>query len=480
MNHSAIPRRTAAPGPVRALAGGAGVALALLAGCTIVHPPPQPLTPAEAAAALETRSLQDDGLRRFLAQNGREAGPTWDLETLCWVAFYYNPTLAVARAGWGVAQAGVRTAEARPNPSVTLTPGYNTNAPAGLSPWFPALGADLPFETAGKRAKRADVARLSAESSRLAVFAAAWQVRAEVRGALDEFAFATEKSARLSDELDLARQLLGLLEQRLAAGTIAAADLAGARLAVVRAETDAADAQRELPLARQHLAAALGLPAEAVGDARLAAPPVPAAPGGEALAAARRLSLQNRADVRGALARYEASQAALALEVARQYPDLHLGPGYQWDQGADKWSLALTLELPLFNHNEGPIAEAVARRSQAAAEFTAVQAGAIAAIDRAAAAQQAAAAHLASLDRLQAELQRQVGQAEARLAAGSADRLELLTARLDAATNQSLLADARAQAASAAGELEDALQVPAGPLDALLAVPSATSGQPSP
>jgi outer membrane protein TolC len=35
--------------------------------------------------------------------------------------------------------------------------------------------------------------------------------------------------------------------------------------------------------------------------------------------------------VLAALADYAASEAALRLEIAKQYPDIHLNPGYQLD-----------------------------------------------------------------------------------------------------------------------------------------------------
>ena len=89
---------------------------------------------------------------------------------------------------------------------------------------------------------------------------------------------------------------------------------------------------------------------------------------------ARRQALQSRADILGALAEYAASQSAVQLEIAKQYPDVHVNPGYQWDQGENKWQLGLGAELPLFNRNQGPIAEAAARRAEAAARFEALQA----------------------------------------------------------------------------------------------------------
>jgi outer membrane protein TolC len=264
-----------------------------------------------------------------------------------------------------------------------------------------------------------------------------------------------------------------LLEQRFNAGTIASFEVSVARTALVKAEVVAADAERQAPLARNRVAEVLGVPLAALPgvkfDDLLAAPGPVMTP--TELAAARRQSLQSRADVLGALAHYEASQAALQLEVAKQYPDFHLGPGYQYDLGENKWSLAVALELPLFNRNQGPIGEAEARRRQAAAEFTAAQARAIAEIDGAAAAQSAAAAQLVHLRQLRAELQKQTALVQARLDAGDADRVELQNVRIDLAGSDATFLDAEAGAALAAGQLEDALQVPFRNLSAVVLAP---------
>lgn len=57
----------------------------------------------------------------------------------------------------------------------------------------------------------------------------------------------------------------------------------------------------------------------------------------------RRQAVLNRADILAALAEY----------AARQYPDAHLNPGYEFDQGDNKWILGLSLELPLRTPNGG-------------------------------------------------------------------------------------------------------------------------------
>jgi len=160
------------------------------------------------------------------------------------------------------------------------------------------------------------------------------------------------------------------------------------------------------------------------------------------------------------LAEYAASQSALQLELAKQYPDLHLGTGYQWDQGEHKWSLGLGMDLPVLNRNEGPIAEAKAKRSEAAARFEAVQANALAEIDRALAGYRGAQTNLATLASLVDAQQKQQAAIEAQFKAGTADSLEVLAAQSELSAAQLLQFDAQTRARVAFGQLEDAMQRP--------------------
>ena len=50
-----------------------------------------------------------------------------------------------------LADAVAHTAGVRPNPTLTLTPGYNSTREPGLSPWMPAINFDFLFPTNGKR-----------------------------------------------------------------------------------------------------------------------------------------------------------------------------------------------------------------------------------------------------------------------------------------------------------------------------------------
>jgi outer membrane protein TolC len=174
----------------------------------------------------------------------------------------------------------------------------------------------------------------------------------------------------------------------------------------------------------------------------------------------RRDALQGRADLLSALAEYEASESALRLEIARQYPDIHLGSNYQWDQGENKWQLGVTFELPVLNRNQGPIAEANAKRSEAGARFTALQARAIGEIDRATATRDAVLDQLKEAERIVEAHREQLSTLEASLKAGAADRVEVETVALELRSSELVLLDLKIKAQQALGLLEDALQRP--------------------
>jgi outer membrane protein TolC len=157
----------------------------------------------------------------------------------------------------------------------------------------------------------------------------------------------------------------------------------------------------------------------------------------------------------------------LRLQVAKQYPDLHLGPAYAWNNGNagdSQWSLGVTLELPILDQNQGPIAEAEARRKLAAAKFVALQAQVSGAIDRAVAGLAAARQQLQTGASVLATAEAQQRSVAAQVQAGAAERLDLSSAEIELNTVRLAQLDGEAQLQSAIGALEDALQSPADSL----------------
>ena len=439
---------------------------ALLAGCA--HFEPQPLAPEKTAVQFDARRLDDSGLQKFLAQNlGRETNglpvTNWDLPTLTLVAFYFHPSLEVVRAQWLVATAGLKTAGARPNPSVTVTPGYDSQIPGNYSPWLVPVTFDVPIETAGKRGKRLAEAEKISESARWNFVSAAWQIRSGVRASLLDFTVADRRAELLQKQFAAQKEIVRLLQQRFDAGEISRPELASAQIALHKTQLDLSDAESKKSDARSHLAQALGLGEAALDGVKLNFDFSQTDAEKLTTAEARQVALRSRADILAALADYAAAEADLQLQVAKQYPDLHLGPGYAWNSGNagdNQWSLGVTLELPILDQNQGPIAEAEARRKLAAAKFIELQSQVIGEIDRAVAGWRVAGEQLKTgSDLLAVEIQQQKS-AQAQLESGAADQLDSLTAQLEFGSAALAQLDNEMQLQTALGQLEDALQSP--------------------
>lgn len=450
---------------------GAIFAVALVAtGC--VRYEPRPIALATSGAALEQRRLDAPELRDFLtAAAGRAPAiwpiPTWDLNALTLAAMHFHPDLAVAQAGAHLGAAGQRTAAGRPNPTIGLQGGYNFDAArslasgSGVSPWIPGITLDVPIETAGKRRLRQARAGQLAEGARLEVLVVAWQIRARLHAAWIDVSATAGRQELLRDQAKLQQSLVTLLTERLAAGAISLIELSSARLALLKLESEQADTARALVEARGRLAEAVGLPVAALATAHFDFSRTTRAQPVQGERATLRLqALQSRAEILAALALYEASQSALQVEIAKQYPDLHLGNGYQWDQGESKWSFGVGLELPVLNRNQGPIAEAEAQRQQAAAKVLAAQARALGEIDRAWDLLDALGDAQQRADAWQRQLQEQVRLTEARLNAGGADVVEVESSRLELAVSALASLDLATRTAQAEAQLEAALQRP--------------------
>lgn len=448
---------------IRVAAWMAACLAASLSGCATYEP--RPLTPANTIERVLQRSLQDPSLQERLFQRlppaEQPAAAGWTLKSLALAAERYNDALAQARARLAGAEAALVTARQIANPSLQLPLGYTGNAGAGVSPYLFGLGLDLPLESPTLRAARVGAAERRVDAARLELEATAWQVRSHLRTTLLDLRHARRMAALARAQLALREAVAAMVERRVAVGEASAVELAQVRADVAPLRSEGARQDLAARQALAAVAAAVGVPpsqleAADVRPGSLDRPP-PVLADGEA----RDAALAGRCDVRRALADYEASQAALQAAVADQFPGVHLGPGYTYDSGAHKYSLAVTgIELPLFNRHEGPIAEARAQRRGAAAQFEAVVAQGLAQLDRARADFDGARQTLALAEQ-QREVQRQLEAAAARaLRIGAGSRLDLVLAQAQAGAADLAREDAFDRLQRAAGALEDAMQSP--------------------
>src|SRR5260370_21588861 len=351
-------------------------ALTPLTGCAMRRYRPVPLSPVQAAASLKARSLADPGLRVFIAkfQSAPATWPLaeWSLADLTLAAFYYNPALAITGGRLSEAEAAIVTAGARPNPSGKADVGGET---AAESPWIAGFGFSLPIETVGKRRYRISQAERLADVARWDLTSTAWKVQAQVRSALLEYVTAERNVSLLAEEERLGAEQVALLEQRFAVGMIPRPEVDTARIQHTQTLLAFRAAEGRVSQAEASLAAAVGVPVAAPRGVTIVWPSFDQPPRAASLnpAIIQEDAVLNRLDIRRALADYHPAAAALPLEIAKQYPDFDLGPDYAFEEGAHLFSVALGLTLPVFNRNQGPIAEAQARRDQMAGQFICVQ-----------------------------------------------------------------------------------------------------------
>lgn len=439
-----------------------------LTGCAVRHYQSAPIVPAETAVRLESRSLADPGLRAFLERNlGRSVTPwpqaSWNLRELSLAALYFNPGMDAARARVAEAQAAVVTAGGRPNPTLSVSPGVP-------SPYLFSLDLSVPIETAGKRGHRIEAARSLDQAARLDLAQAAWNIRSAVRNALLSCLLESRTLNLLRSEASVRGEQVGLLDQRLAVGEIALPDVSLQRIALSKTRLAIHVAEGQLGQDRAVLAASIGIPVEALEGAKfswtgLESPPSTAS---LSLQTIQRDAVVNRLDVRRALAEYLATEAGLQVEIAKQYPDVNIGPGYAYEEKSSYFTLGLSVSLPVFNRNQGPIAEAEARRKGAAAAFREKQAQVIGESEQALALYKAALAEYVEADNSLRKLQDQQEQMMRRaVSAGEQDRLALDNVRIESVVGAQARLDALGRAQRALGKLEDAVQRPLTPADAL-------------
>ena len=421
----------------------------VLTGCVKYHP--QPLNPPRSEQQFRARTLADPGLRAFL-KRADWPPPKLGPADLAAVALYFNPDLDVARAQLRSAEAAIVTAQGRPNPTVSFGGGW-TNSPE--SPLVFHFDPAFTLETAGKRGWRILEAQKRVEATRVALAETAWRVLSRVRSALLDYVIALLERDVLRNERDVRAAIATILDKRLRVGEVSRPDVNVARTALITIEVDTEATETQVSEAGPALAAAVGLPALPDIDAQtMLAPPVSLP-----LNEVQKAGLLHRADIQRGLLDYAVAEVSLHREIANQYPDLQLSPGYSFDEGHHKVTFGPALPVPVLNRNRGPIAEAEARRAEAEVRFNALQARAIGEMEGALARYNGALAELADADQRLIQIQ-QVREAAMLRAvrAGEEDQLALAGIRLESAVALRARLGALRRVEGALGAVEDAVQ----------------------
>lgn len=422
----------------------AGLAAVSLAACAHYTPAPPQLDrfPAE----LEARRL--------------EAKPSWSGGDLLAAALARNPQVAEAKAKYLAAIAAARAAKRVPGLTLTLTAEYADESPH----WGYGAAADVPLDAGARRRARTSAADLQALQAWYDYAEAVWAVRTALEKARIDLEHAEALVALTDRAVSVRRERLQRLERRVAAGEDDRVLALTAQIELAASERKLADGRGQWAQAKVDLAKALGVGPAAVEA--LVIGPVSGIPPLDALPAWRRDAVLTRRDVLRALADYDLAEGALRLEVAKQYPEVRLGPGYMYDHGVNKLPFNLSLTLPGYDLNRSAIAQAEAARAASGRSLEAVQAEVLSRVDSAAG---ALATARANLDRIGARAlpaaRRTAADTARAVKAGAADRVDDLAARAAVLDAELDLANARHAVAIATADLEDALRRPFDPAE---------------
>ena len=421
---------------------GLSAAILALGLSACVQYAPAPPHPEAFPAAVEARRLDE-----------KPAGAAWTGADLLSAALARNPQIAEARAKYLTALAAVRTAKASPGASLTLTAEYANETPR----WGYSGFGDIPLDYGARRSVRITTADLQALQAFYDYGETVWSVRTDLEKARVDLSSARTEMVLATLALAVRAERAERVEQRVKAGQ-------DARAVALTAQTDLVAANRRLAAASGRrdaavvdLAKALGVSPAVARDLVLA--PVADAPPLNDLATWRRDAAISRRDVLRAVADYDLAENALRLEIANQYPQVSLGPGYNYDHGVTKLPFGLSLALPPWDLNRHAIAQAEATRAAAGRSLEVAQANALSAVDTAAAALATAEDDFRrTRDRDLPTAQRAHDDAALSVKAGETDRVDELAAQGAVMDAQLALLDARHAAASATADLEDALR----------------------
>ena len=348
--------------------------LLLAGGCASYRP--SPLDPAAELHALKARDVAAFVVERAKLGEGERAHSSFDptdglddAEVVA-VALTLNPELRAKRLSIGEAQALLIGAGLWPNPEVGTSLKAGLGGASGYS-----LDVDALFQLLrpGERSARKAAATSNVEAARAEVEAAERALVSEVR-AQRVSVLAAERAVALQEEgVALRERTRAIANERARLGEATKLDTSASELELAESRRDLRKARADLNAQEAELARLMGLPPEVAlkltGYGQALAVTVFEDIADEVLDR----KLLGHPELAEKQVAYRRAEAELKLAILGQYPRLGFGPAYEKElEGDEALGLGLSLEVPIFNQNQGEIAEKRASRERVRAAYTAV------------------------------------------------------------------------------------------------------------
>jgi outer membrane protein, heavy metal efflux system len=273
-------------------------------------------------------------------------------------ALQNNPQLKASQAQLGISDADILTAAARLNPKLLSDNGFAEDTYR--------MGIEQTLELGGKRHKRVMVARAQKQVLSEDINQSILDLKAQVRRAYAGLYYNQQRQLAYREILDITDTLVTIASKREKAGDVAMLDVLQADIAKVNANNDLQNAANSMVIAWNNLNAALNKPLEHRYE--LTPPPIDVQTP-LILSGLLEKAFQHRPELKQLENKVTAAETEQGLALANRIPNLSLslGPDIVTSEGNDNqvnvFAIA-SMDLPIWNRQQGPIQQALAKKNQ--------------------------------------------------------------------------------------------------------------------
>jgi outer membrane protein, heavy metal efflux system len=363
------------------------VAVFALSGCEKYRA--RPLMPSSILTDVERR-------RHLLATNPPSASalesesvvaapPPFTFARAVALARDHSPALKQVAAEYETALALSKVKTPLPNPAFEAGPQYGFGPDVAdkyrLQP-FGSIGFTIPT---GRRLKRQDELNFaSAELARVETLARYRELYMNLRQQYAALIVSNQRQKLRKEIAESATQSATLSRRMIEAGQATGLDAGLVELEQARVTIATLDGEQTVTDVLGQLSELTGVHAEHFQPLPdVALPQLPdSVPDLKAL---QKMMVFNHPELARFRGQYEVAERSLHLEIAKQYPDFHIGPSFANDVGERKSVIGLTLgiEIPIFDRNQQAVASAKQRREEVRIKYEAAANRSLAGLDRA-------------------------------------------------------------------------------------------------
>jgi len=325
----------------------------------------EPVNVAIVLDEINSWTISNSDLNRFLELNGLAAESLqtklFSIKRLYLTSLFYDPEMQVAYKKWKKAKIVLDHSDYKINPEISIPFEHHSDTSDGQSEW--TIGAVLSFiyERKSKREARAAKAQVKLLNASLEMYRLAFERYGTFEEKYHAYALRQAKISEIRNEITVLKDLLAQLQNKYELGAVSQFELNTTKLELQRGlfqlslqENKLQENEDEL-LAMTHLVYSEldAIEIETVHPLSFAKLAYQETEIVEAtFSGLQKLMLDNHLAMAIKLNDYAQSEAALRLEIEKQYPDLVLSPGFIFDQTDNIWALGSSWVLPLFKNSQ--------------------------------------------------------------------------------------------------------------------------------